>query len=275
MPRPVSHALITGASSGIGLALARQLAGRGAALTLVARDEARLKRACTELPAGTRVHSGPADVTQPEQLEAVFRAGQDAHGPYDLIVANAGQAEPGLFPDLPPDVFRQMMEVNFFGSLHTARLALPHFTNQGHGSLIFVASGAALTGLAGYSAYSPAKFAVRGLAESLRNEYAPFGIHIGLAYPPDTETPQLAYEEARKPACTKAITAGGGRLSAEQVAAALVRGYDRKKFLITPGWPMFLLARWHSLIAPLLWRHFDRKVLSSKNGKNSSRSPAP
>lgn len=273
MPRSVSHAFITGASSGIGLALARQLAERGAALTLVARNGENLAAAVQSLPHPERIFSTPADVTDPTSLADAFARGMEIHGSYGLVVANAGQAEPGVFTDLAGDVFRQLMEVNYHGCVHTARLAIPHFLQGQGGSLIFVASGAALTGLAGYSAYSPTKFAVRGLAECLRNEYAPRGLHIGLVYPPDTETPQLVYEESRKPAFTKAITSRGGRVSPEVVARAILRGYDRRKFLIAPGLAMKLLARWHSLINPLLWWYFDGLVKRHSPAKNHPETP--
>jgi 3-dehydrosphinganine reductase len=83
---------------------------------------------------------------------------------------------------------------------------------------------------------------------------------VSIVYPPDTDTPQLAEENRLKPDITKRITAGGGLLSAEQVARAIVRGIDRRRFAIAPGLEMTLLARLGCLLAPRLHRRFDRII---------------
>ena len=257
------HALITGASSGIGLALAHLLTRKAWRVSLLARNEEKLTKAIRQWPSLSQppeILPLVADVTDHQALSRAFARAGDQFGPPSLVVANAGQVEPGWFTALSPEVFRQMMEVNYFGAVETARLALEYLPLSPKASLIFVSSGAALTGLAGYSAYAPSKCAVRGLAESLRNEYAPRGLHIGLVYPPDTDTPQLAYENTRKPTATKAITQSGGTASPDTVARAIYQGYSRRRFLITPGWRMFFLARVQGLLTPLLWRQFDKIV---------------
>jgi 3-dehydrosphinganine reductase len=253
------HAVISGGSSGIGLALARRLAASGWDLTLLARDEGRLAAARGALVgregAGSSVRCAPVDVTD---SEATLRAVADAIavlGPPALVVASAGIVVPGTFDALPLDAFRRTMEVNYFGTLHLVRAALPAMRRaEGGGRIVMIASGAALLGVYGYTSYAPAKFAVRGLAETLRSELAPEGIGVSVVYPPDTDTPQLRAELKLRPRATSLIAGAAKVLSADQVADAILRGIARKRFTIAPGLEMSALALLHSLAGPLLHR---------------------
>ena len=127
-----------------------------------------------------------------------------------------------------------------------------------------ISSGAGLVGLFGYTPYSPSKFALRGLAESLRGELKQMGIQVAIAYPPDTDTPQLAAENLTKPPETKLITETAQMWTAERVAKAILRGIQRQQFVITPGLEMQLLYRFHSLLAPVLQWYFDRLVARAR-----------
>jgi 3-dehydrosphinganine reductase len=133
------------------------------------------------------------------------------------------------------------------------------------GSIVGVSSGAGLVGVFGYSAYSPPKFAVRGLLEVLRCELAPHGIHVGCACPPDTDTPQLAYENQFKPAETAAISGTIKPLSADRVAASIVRGIDKRQFLIAPDVQTRVLARVAGLVPGALHTMFDRQVRKAQS----------
>lgn len=117
------------------------------------------------------------------------------------------------------------MATNYFGSLYCIKAALPAMQANSH--IVLVSSGAGLIGIYGYSAYSPSKFAVRGLAESLRGELK-VGVGISIIYPPDTDTPQLAEENKTKPPATKLITATAKVWSAEAVAKEIVKGIEKK-----------------------------------------------
>ncbi len=117
------------------------------------------------------------------------------HGPVDVLLTSAGGAHPGYFGELDDAVFRAQMDVDYFGTLHAVRAVVPSMTERGRGHLVLVSSTAALVGVFGYSAYAPAKYAVRGLAETLRPELAPAGIVVACAYPPDTRTPGLRRRE--------------------------------------------------------------------------------
>jgi 3-dehydrosphinganine reductase len=183
-------------------------------------------------------------------------------GPCDVLVSCAGLARPGYFLDLPDDVFRQMIEVDYFGTLYALRAVVPEMVERGRGSVVAVSSAAGLIGVYGYSAYGPAKFAVRGLMESVRAELEPRGVHVGVVYPPDVDTPQLAEENQWKPAETRAISGTIKPLAPGVVAAAIVAGIESRRFLICPDLGTRALARFGSVLAPVLNWSFDRKAAS-------------
>jgi 3-dehydrosphinganine reductase len=131
---------------------------------------------------------------------------------------------------------------------------------RGRGSVVAVSSAAGLLGIYGYSAYGPAKFAVRGLMESLRAELEPHGVHVGVVYPPDVDTPQLAEENRWKPDETRAIAGTIKPLPAATVAASIVAGIERRRFLICPDLGTRALSRLGGVLAPILNWSFDRKV---------------
>ena len=272
MMRP-GHAIVSGGSSGIGLALSRRLAASGWSLTIIARDLARLEAAREELTraGGGEVHLESADVADSSAIEAAVGRAIQRLGPPGLVVASAGTAQPGYFEDLPLEVFERAMAVNYFGTLHLVRAALPAMRAERSGRIVLIGSGAGLVGLFGYAAYSPSKFALRGLAEALRAELRPAGVGVSIVYPPDTDTPQLAAENETKPAETRAITKAGGVMRPEAVANAIVKGIERGRFSITPGWEMTLLAPLAGPLAPLLRNYFDR--LARRGARIGSKKP--
>lgn len=258
------HAIITGGSSGIGLAVAQQLAARGTQVAIIARTPAQLDRARALIEAQRRsptqsVIAIAADVSDRTQAEQAVRSAIAQLGSLDLLVTCAGVARPGHFQDLPLEVFEQTMAINYFGTLYCLRAALPALEQQ-RGQIALVSSGAGLIGVYGYTAYSASKFALRGLAESLRGELKPKGIQVSILYPPDTDTPQLAAENKTKPAATKEITATAKTWSADGVAEVLLNGLQAGRFAITPGIEMGVLYRLHSVLLPALNWYFDRIV---------------
>lgn len=271
---PARHALISGGSSGIGLALGRRLAASGWNVTILARDPDRLAAAHRLIEAQARAGvqrfaSFAADVTRASALETAVESAIEALGPPDLLVASAGIVVPGTIAALTADDYRQTMEVNYFGTLNLIRAALPAMRARPGGRIVLISSGAGLVGLYGYTSYSPTKFAVRGLAESLRSELAPEGIGVSLVYPPDTDTPQLVEELRSRPAPASAVAAGARVLKADVVADAILRGVAKGRFTIAPGWEMGLLARLHSLIAPALHRFWFDRVIARSLGRSS------
>jgi 3-dehydrosphinganine reductase len=253
-----AHVLVTGGSSGIGLATARLSASRGARVSLVGRDPARLAAAADAV--GNGAATATADVTDADAVAGAVAACVTTHGPVDVLLASAGGAHPGYFGELDDAVFRDQMEVDYFGTLHAVRAVVPSMTDRGRGHLVLVASTAALVGVFGYSAYAPAKYAVRGLAETLRPELAPSGIVVACAYPPDTRTPGFDAENALKPVETAKISEAIKPRHADHVAKALVAGIEKDRLVITADFQTAALARAAGVLGPYVRHTMDRTV---------------
>ncbi len=262
------HVLITGGSSGIGLALAQQAAAEGAKISLIARDEAKLEQARAEIvkhaPTCLEIVTASADVSRESDVLAALATTQEVHGPIDVLITSAGVAHAGYFEDIPTEIFERTMAVNYFGTLYPIKAVLPAMRKRGHGTILLVSSGVGLHGFFGYTPYGPTKFALRGLAESLRAEMKDTGVQISIVYPPDTDTPQLAEETRTKPIETKAITAKAGLWSPANVAKLTLTGLKRGRFSITPGVSLSLLAWLHSLLAPALYWYFDHTAKKAR-----------
>jgi 3-dehydrosphinganine reductase len=200
------HVVITGGSTGIGLSIAKECVRRGARVTLMARSEDKLVKACQEINA-KRVNAqyACADVTSRESLEKAFEKAS-AFGPIDVLVTSAGSAKPGYFLEQDMSVFERSIKLNYLGTVNAAKLAASRMTERRSGHMIFVASAAAVVSFLGYSSYAPTKYALRGFADSLRNELRGFGVRISIAYPPDTDTPGFKKENETKPKETLAIS---------------------------------------------------------------------
>jgi 3-dehydrosphinganine reductase len=248
-----AHVVVTGGSSGIGLAAAHELLRRGARVTIMARDDARLAAAAAELG---DVATVSLDVADAAAVQAAFRE----LDPIEGLITSAGMVEPGYFVEQDADVFEQHMAVNFFGTLHPIRAVVPGMVERRRGAIVGVSSAAGLIGVFGYTAYGASKFAVRGLLEALRAELAPHGVTVGCAFPPDTDTPMLAYEDALKPAETKAISGTIKPLSAERVGRSIVDGLERGDAYVLSDLQTKALARVAGLARGSLNRMFDRKV---------------
>ena len=265
------HAIVTGGSSGIGKAVAILLAIEGANLTLIARDDRKLAVAKEEIEAAVdscvRVLTVSADVANRQEITTAIEQAIAQLGTPELLVTSAGMAHPGYFDRIPLEVFEQTMMVNYFGSLYSIKAVLPTMETNGRGNIVLISSGAGLIGIYGYSAYCPSKFALRGLAESLRGELKPKGIGMTIVYPPDTDTPQLAAENKIKPPETQKITATAKTWTPQAVAQQILRGVEQNKFAIAPGMELTILNKLHSLLAPVLNWHFDRLVKNIDNKK--------
>jgi 3-dehydrosphinganine reductase len=249
---PQKVAVISGGSSGIGLECARILCLRGYQVTLLARDDARLESARRSIKddTGSEVAIRRLDVGDAQGCETAIADIAGATGKIDWLITCAGMVEPGLFGALPLESHRRQMETNYFGTLNLVAPTARIMASQGGGRITMIASGAAFVGIAGYSAYAPGKFAVRALGEVLRVELEPQGVCVSVAFPPDTDTPQLAEEQKARPQITRLLAAGAGVLPASHVAERMIRDAEAGRFMLTASKLMTAFGWAHSLYAP-------------------------
>jgi NAD(P)-dependent dehydrogenase (short-subunit alcohol dehydrogenase family) len=176
------HAVVTGASRGIGLAIARALQAQGARVTLMARDAAALEAAAADLGGATGWQA--IDVADAAGVAAAFeRAGR-----VDILVNNAGQAASAPFMKTDEALWQRMLEVNLSGAYHCIQAALPAMLDAGWGRIVNVASTAGLTGYRYVAAYCAAKHGLVGLTRALALELAAKGITVNAVCPGYTET---------------------------------------------------------------------------------------
>jgi short-subunit dehydrogenase len=167
-----SAAAVTGAASGIGRALALELAARGCDLALADRDEAGLKAAAAEITQAhvRKVTVHRVDVSEPCQIQTFAQAATSAHPALNIVVNNAGVALIGQFCELDQAQMDWLFDINFWGVVHSTRAFLPHLSQQREAHLVNLSSIFGIAAPPGQTAYAAAKFAVRGFSESLRHE---------------------------------------------------------------------------------------------------------
>lgn len=263
-------ALITGGSSGIGLALAKALAQEGAHVWLVARRKDVLEQARQTLPASPELHGiYPADVSDWEQAQQAVEAVVRAAGVPDLLINSAGVTHPGYVQDIPVEIFRQLMEINYLGTVQMVKALLPQMIQRGSGTIVNISSAAGFMGVFGYSAYGATKYAVRGFSDVLRAEVKPLGLRVSIVFPPDTDTPQLAYENQFKPFETRELSGTAGVLSADKVAQSILAGVRRNRYVITPGMETSVLYRLSGLLGNGVYPIMDGMIAQARRKKSS------
>jgi NADP-dependent 3-hydroxy acid dehydrogenase YdfG len=169
-----SAAAVTGAASGIGRALALELAARGCDLALADRDEAGLQQVAAEIgKAGTRkVSTHRVDVGEPAQIQEFAQAAVAAHPGLNILINNAGVALLGSFNEVEQAQMEWLININFWGVVHGTRAFLPHLSLKHEAHIVNLSSIFGIIAPPGQAAYCAAKFAVRGFSESLRHELA-------------------------------------------------------------------------------------------------------
>jgi NAD(P)-dependent dehydrogenase (short-subunit alcohol dehydrogenase family) len=176
------HAVVTGASRGIGLAIAHALSSQGARVTLMARDASALEAAALELGGDTAWQV--VDVTDPDSVAGAFARA----GAADILVNNAGQAASSPFARTDAALWQRMLDVNLTGAYHCIQAALPGMLDAGWGRIVNVASTAGLTGYRYVAAYCAAKHGLVGLTRALALELATKGVTVNAVCPGYTET---------------------------------------------------------------------------------------
>jgi short-subunit dehydrogenase len=249
-PSPM-NILITGASSGVGAALARLYAAPGIFLALTGRDAARLEAIVdTCRRKGAETLAATLDIADRDALKAWIERIDESH-PLDLVVANAGMMGPGS----DEVATRRMFEVNVGGVFNTVMPLLPRFESRRAGQIAIMSSLAGFRGMPGAPAYAASKAAARLWGESLRPQWRPRGVRVSVICPGFIDSPMTAKNAFAMPWI----------VSADEAAAAIARGLARDKARIAFPWRMYALVWLAAALPPKLgdqlifWRRFARK----------------
>ena len=222
--------IITGASSGIGLACVRAFAARGAKVVMAARSESTLQSVAEELRSkGADVLPFPMDVTSEDNCRHMVESTIQHYGTVDILVNNAGISMRALFKDLDLSVLKRLMDVNFWGAVYCTKYALPYLLAQ-QGSVVGVSSIAGFKGLPARTGYSASKFALYGFLDTLRVEYLKQKLHVLVIAPGFTASNiRKTALAANGSAQGESPREEGKMMSAEAVAEHLIRGILKKK----------------------------------------------
>jgi len=173
--------IITGSSIGIGFSLATEIGKKGAKVVINARNKNRLDKSFENLKTqGFDISACAGDISKYEDCEKIIKHTINTFGKLDILINNAGITAEATLEEMKPEIFKQIIDVNFIGSVFMAKVALPYI-KQTKGSILFIGSVAGINGLGNYSAYCSSKMALNALVESLRKETHKTDIHIGLA----------------------------------------------------------------------------------------------
>lgn len=226
--------LITGAGSGIGRALAVELAARHGALALIGRRvEPLIETAALVTEGGGTAHTITADLVADGEPERVVAEAAGALGGLDIVVNNAGNVRAGALEDIDAADIRAMVELNLLVPILATRAALPHLraagTAHGHAALVGIASASGLVGTPFYAAYAATKAGLLRFDEAVRRELHGSGVHVASACPGAVDTPMMATNRAE--------SLGYARRSAADVAAEIVTGLEQRRIELSPPPP--------------------------------------
>jgi short-subunit dehydrogenase len=227
--------IVTGAASGIGLETAKLLQKRGAKLALWDVNGAALEQ--SELDACKLT----VEITQPEQVTRALSDSLSYLGGLDGVVHCAGISRVGPFEQLDIESHRRSVEVNLFGTLLLAHSVLPHL-RQSRGSLVMVASVAGFFGTPEFASYSATKAGILAFAQAMRVELHGTGVHVGVVSPHFVDTPMYRSESV-KARISHAKTPLIEVRPPDQIAQAIVRGIEKRQFMMYPGWRSRLIFR--------------------------------
>lgn len=230
---------ITGGSSGIGYAAAEAFLKEGASVLLIARDQGKLEKAGKSLLISTgrdsdSIATASVDISEFKRVTEVLEDRMNSIGIPDILINGAGMAYPDYFDRIPHEIFVKTININLIGTWNVISVVVPRMKERG-GHLVNISSVAGYVGTFGYAAYSASKFGIIGFSEVLKGELKPYSIDVSVLCPPDTDTPQLKEEDRTKPPETRAISGNVKIMQPGEVAAYLLKGIRRRKFMILPG----------------------------------------
>ena len=265
-------AVITGAASGIGRALAVQLAERRVTVAIADVNETGLQAtAALVTQAGGRCSTHLVDVSNEQRMKEFVAEVVSAHGAAHLVINNAGVALYGTVEQLTTDEMAWLMGINFWGVIYGTKYFLPVLQQQRAAQLVNISSVFGLIGFPGQSAYNASKFAVRGFTEALRHELADSHVKVSCVHPGGIRT-NIARNARASAAATVDLAAEAARFenltrtSPEQAAARIIRGVLRNdpRILIGPdAWFIDRVQRW---LPVRYWRLF-KPIVEWQSGK--------
>ncbi len=262
--------VITGGSSGIGYAIACELLKLGAHLALIARCSNKLEEAAKRLRpltgGETRIEIFPCDISVHQQVQQTVRQIHQQMGSIDVLINNAGIMRCGRFSEMQDKDFEESWNTNYLGALYMSRAVWPYL-KQHKGKLSFVCSVAGYLGLIGYTAYSPTKFAMSGLADALRMEGKQEGVAVSIMYPADVNTSFLAYELQHALPETKALNRNIRVKEADEVAAIYVKGLQTGDYEIYCDLKSRFYRKLRVMLPSVFFREVDRIALIMRNNK--------
>ncbi|MBN1148306.1 MAG: SDR family oxidoreductase [Anaerolineales bacterium] len=253
--------LITGASSGIGAATARLFASQGYRLVLAARRLERLQALAGEIQAGGgQALPIQADLGRLEDIQELAKAALEGFGQVNLLFNNAGFGRLDWLEELHPraDV-QEQLQVNLSGSIWLTQAILPHMVARRQGHIINMCSVAGLLAPPTYSVYAASKFGLRGFSQALGREVGVYGVHVSVIYPGGVATEFSQRARIRRK--TGSTTPAWLRLSAEQVAQAVLNLARRPRRSLVIPWPMRLAVWANELFPGLVDQVIERKFV--------------
>ncbi len=266
------NAYITGGSSGIGFSTALLLSSLGANVIIFARNRKKMDKAIHEIEAkrideNQKCAAMQLDVTSNSDVKRTMQGAINTFGKPDILINCAGMAYPDYFEKIPEKKFDETIRTNLYGMRNTIAALLPALRER-KGRIVNVASIAGFIGVFGYTAYTASKYAVVGFSESLRSELKHCGIVVSVLCPPDTDTPGLQLENRTKPPETRAVSESAKLMHPDDVAKALVKALDSKKFIILPGIEGKLIWRIKRFFPSLVELIMDMQVRAAQRKKS-------
>jgi short-subunit dehydrogenase len=260
-------AVVTGAGSGIGRALAKQLSAAGCGLALADVDEKTLVETAGMLPGkGAGVSTHVLDVADEAGVRAFAEDVQDRHGRVTLLINNAGMALHGTFEEISLDDFRWLMAINFWGTVYGVKYFLPILKQQPRAHIVNLSSIFGIVAPAGQTAYSASKFAVRGFTEALRHELEGSSVFVSCVYPGGIRTPIAERgrlgTNAPKTRKSESVSrlAQLAKTSPEDAAARILRGVKRREPRILVGFDAHQIDIMQRLRPATYWKALSRRI---------------
>lgn len=222
--------IITGASSGIGLALAQEFATLGANVVMAARSTEKLNTLKQTIEqTGGNALAVTCDVTSENDCRELVEKAVERFGGIDICICNAGISMRAIFDDVDLKVLHQLMDVNFWGTVNCVKYALPYI-QRSKGSIVGISSVAGIHGLPARTGYSASKYAMKGFLETIRIENRKKGVHVMIAYPGFTAS-NVRFSALTADGSTQGETPRdeGKMMSAQTVSHLIIKGIERRK----------------------------------------------